>query len=559
MGAARNDFMRRLRWPGAILLILILVPLAAWAFDTWMGNDLVVRNTKLGGQPIGGQGAADIAPVIAAAAQRLSSTTVKVVTPQGVLATTSSEITLVVDQQATLDRALQLGSQAPLWKQPLNWVKSFFAPREAPVVALVDDAKLASVIAQRDPTQRVEPIEPNISVDDQGGLRAVPGVNGHGLQLGAVHHTLLKEAEHGRTPLVASTQQSVLPPRFGIEDAEKLAREAASVLKDPIEVQAGDDIATVAPEMLRRWAKASTSSAGLVLDLDVDKALPDLAKLAPDAGVEPVDASFKVVGGSPVIVAGKNGTACCAPEAVQHILESLRTRQGATPLDRQQQPAKLPLRVTEPTRSAEDARAMGIVEQVGTFTTKHPANQPRVTNIHKIADLVQGTIIEAGKRLSINDLVGRRTAEKGFVPAGVIYEGAFTDDIGGGVSQFATTLFNAAFFAGLDIPEYQSHSIWLSRYPRGREATLSYPKPDLVIENSTPHAVLIWSTYDATSITVSMYSTRTVVGEQTGQTEAPHGACTRVTTERTRRWLDDGHTDVDHFRATYRPEEKVPC
>ena len=51
--------------------------------------------------------------------------------------------------------------------------------------------------------------------------------------------------------------------------------------------------------------------------------------------------------------------------------------------------------------------------------------------------------------------------------------------VGGGISQFATTLFNAAFFAGLDIPEYQSHSIYITRYPYGREATLSYPAPDL--------------------------------------------------------------------------------
>ena len=80
-----------------------------------------------------------------------------------------------------------------------------------------------------------------------------------------------------------------------------------------------------------------------------------------------------------------------------------------------------------------------------------------------------------------------------------IENGVLVDTVGGGISQFATTTFNAAFFGGLDLVEYQSHSIYISRYPYGREATLSFPKPDLVIGNNTPYGVLIWPTYTGTS------------------------------------------------------------
>jgi vancomycin resistance protein YoaR len=134
----------------------------------------------------------------------------------------------------------------------------------------------------------------------------------------------------------------------------------------------------------------------------------------------------------------------------------------------------------------------------------------------------------------------------------------FIETVGGGVSQFATTLFNAAFFAGLDIPAYQSHSIYISRYPFGREATLSWPKPDLVISNSTPYGVLVDASYTSSSITVTLWSTRFAAGEQTNQSQAPSGNCTRVTTERTRTYAD-GHTAIDHVYATYRPEEGVKC
>jgi vancomycin resistance protein YoaR len=173
--------------------------------------------------------------------------------------------------------------------------------------------------------------------------------------------------------------------------------------------------------------------------------------------------------------------------------------------------------------------------------------------------MLRGTLIQPGKTFSVNDAIGRRTADKGFVAAPVIEEGRFAESIGGGISQFATTLFNAAFEAGLDFGSYQSHSIYISRYPYGREATLSYPAPDLEIENSSPHGVLIWPTYNDTSITVTLYSTKFADVKQTGQSQAPRGNCTRVTTERTRTWLSDGRTTVDKVFATYRPAEGVNC
>ncbi len=102
---------------------------------------------------------------------------------------------------------------------------------------------------------------------------------------------------------------------------------------------------------------------------------------------------------------------------------------------------------------------------------------------------------------------------------------------------------------------YQSHSIYIDRYPYGREATVSFPAPDLEIINNTPYGVLLWPTTTADSITVRLYSTATVVGEQTGQTRTRVGsACTRVTTERTRTWVDDGRTETDSVIALYRPE-----
>ncbi len=131
--------------------------------------------------------------------------------------------------------------------------------------------------------------------------------------------------------------------------------------------------------------------------------------------------------------------------------------------------------------------------------------------------------------------------------------------MGGGVSQFATTTFNAAFFAGMDFIDYQSHSIYISRYPYGREATVNWPNVDLVFENNTPYAVMIWTSYTGSSITVQLWSTKYYEVQQTGQTRGTAGrVCTRVTTFRER--VDpEGRVLEDSVFATYRPAEGVDC
>ena len=119
---------------------------------------------------------------------------------------------------------------------------------------------------------------------------------------------------------------------------------------------------------------------------------------------------------------------------------------------------------------------MNITEQVSSFTTNHACRANRVQNIHRACDIVNGTIVEPGQTFSLNDTLGPRTPERGFVqaPAFATEEGFF-DAYGGGVSQFSTTLFNATFFGGYKDVAHTPHSIYISRYPMGREATLDYP------------------------------------------------------------------------------------
>jgi vancomycin resistance protein YoaR len=168
----------------------------------------------------------------------------------------------------------------------------------------------------------------------------------------------------------------------------------------------------------------------------------------------------------------------------------------------------------EPTGEAQvttaDIEALGIREKISEFTTFHNCCENRVINIQTIADAVDGAMVMPGETFSLNDHVGQRTTAKGYVRAGAIIGGVVQCcdspiNIGGGTSQFTTTLYNAVFYGGLEDVYHFPHTIFFSRYPEGIEATIGFPSPDLVFRNNTQSVLLIRTEYTPTSITVKFF------------------------------------------------------
>ncbi len=190
---------------------------------------------------------------------------------------------------------------------------------------------------------------------------------------------------------------------------------------------------------------------------------------------------------------------------------------------------------------------------IGEFTTYHKCCESRVTNIHLIADAVDGVVVAPGETWSLNDHVGQRTTEKGYVPAGAIVGGELVAEVGGGTSQFATTIYNAIFFAGLEDVYHRPHSIYFPRYPLGREATLGWTLPDIVFTNDTDHPVTIDTSYTSTSITVQLIGAnggRVVQTTTTGSATTYGGGSATVT--RTI-YFQDGTSSFEKWTHRYNP------
>jgi vancomycin resistance protein YoaR len=160
-----------------------------------------------------------------------------------------------------------------------------------------------------------------------------------------------------------------------------------------------------------------------------------------------------------------------------------------------------------PSRSTEQARSMGITGLVGSYETVYGGDPNRIHNVQLVAHLIDRTLIAPGTTFSFNGTTGERNASKGFLEAPVIINGELGTGLGGGVCQVSTTVFNAAYEAGLGITERTNHALYISHYPTGRDATVNYPDTDLKFVNDTSHWLLLRTFVGSYSLTVNLYGT----------------------------------------------------
>ncbi|WP_246145001.1 VanW family protein [Oceanobacillus sojae] len=145
--------------------------------------------------------------------------------------------------------------------------------------------------------------------------------------------------------------------------------------------------------------------------------------------------------------------------------------------------------------------------ELNRFTTRfRKGNIERTRNIELAADAINNTVIFPGEYFSFNEVVGERTRERGYLPAPVIVKGEFSEDIGGGICQVSSTLFNAVDLQGIEITERYAHSREVPYVPKGRDATVSWWGPDFAFRNKYNQPVLIQARANEGAMTVAIYT-----------------------------------------------------
>ncbi len=380
------------------------------------------------------------------------------------------------------------------------------------------------------------------------------------------------------------------------DDVVSVAEQVEEALAEPLVLRSDDSELTLAPTDLAALIDVVETSGGetgttlalVVSESSVEDVLGDVGPRRFD--VSPTDAGY-TASRTPPSIFDVAGDATYRPEAAEVGVEPGRDGRRFDPERAARQltelvrsgtrQAALDLERVEAGLSEERARDLRPTHVIGTFTTYHQAGQDRNTNIALLADTIDGTVVLPGESFSINEVSGERTCEAGYVPAGTIIEGELVDTCGGGTSQFGTTTFNAAFFAGMQLDDWKAHSWYIERYPMGREATLSYPVLDVEFTNTSDGAVLVKTAHTDTSVTVTLYGqplaeavtathgqptdergygteVRTTSSVPSGQEQVvqPGGEGFRVEVERTIELLDDGE-ETETITTTYQPQTRI--
>lgn len=470
---------------GALLLLIYL--LAALS-----SGSTARAGTTVGGVDIGGMSEEEAASAVSSALATRISRPVRVTAEGSSFRVKPEQAGLALDVAASVAPAF-----GRTWN-PVSLVTSAFSDERLPLVATVDQAALEAEVTQLADAVAKAPVEPRI-VMRESGPRLKEGADGRALDVPATAEALQDAFLRVRRPLLAPVVD--VPPSITPETAQQalqLARTATSV---PVTVEADTVRATLSGEDIAGAMSFGVEGSSFVPRLDgakLHRALRDQLATIETPGR---DATFKIREGVPRIVSSKVGRGVEDDELASAVASVIGNPAG----DRT---VRVSVGVREPKLTTAEAAQLGITERLSTFTQSYPYAAYRSQNIGQAAKRINGTLLMPGETFSLNDTILERTVENGYTTGYVVGEGGvFREDLGGGVSTSATAAWTAAFYAGMERVQNVAHSIWISRYEAGLEATVAWGIFDLKFRNDLDNAVFITAGTTPTSITVSFWGT----------------------------------------------------
>ena len=335
----------------------------------------------------------------------------------------------------------------------------------------------------------------------------LPARTGARLDRGAAARAIVQALASLQRPLEVELPVKLDPPRVTAADLQPAVAQVHTVLSAPVQLTIDAARFELRPFRLAHLLEPPRDGrTGLRIgQLESDSFFVRLIK---SYAQPPRDAHFEPVAGGIRLRPGQYGHSVNVPATARAIL-----RAALSPTHRS---ARLVVGKSRPKLTTAEAKKMGIKQAVGTYTTIYGGIANRIHNVQLVAHLIDKHFIPPGDEFSFNKTTGVRDAAKGFLEAPVIINGELQTGLGGGVCQVSTTVFNAAYEAGVKITARTNHALYISHYPTGRDATVNYPDTDLRFVNDTDHWLLLRTFVGSSSLTVTLYGTsphRRVVSE----------------------------------------------
>lgn len=549
------------------LLVALGVVAGALAFYLGMvlgaSSDIPANTTVLGVQ-IGGMSRAEAVATLEETLTPLS------LEPLAVAAFDTSEELYPADAGMSFDPIATVDAAEGRLLNPYSLVMRLFGPREIDPVVVIDDAELTDRLDAFADLIRTETVEPTVHYEEMTPV-LTPAEDGRDIDLpGAVDAVA---SSYLLTSGPVSLPEVILEPAVTNAEAEEFVAGPATIaVSAPVTLQVEDIAPQVPPEAIAEATHYLVEDD--VLAPQIDGAFLH-EWIAPE--LKPVEepgnnATFEIDSNNvPVVVPSRVGRGV-SDEVLAAAVANAMFAEGDDRV------ATAPVTVRDPVLTTEDAMELGVVEEISSFTQQVNYAEYMAHNLALASEYINGTLLLPGDVFSMNKTTENRDPENGYMEGWVIGPGGvFQKALGGGLSAATTTVWSAAFYAGLEPVEVQAHSVYISRYVPGLEATVAWDGFDMKFRNNTPYGVFITAESDETSMTVRMYSTKMYtkidaeVGERYGVT--PNGkiynesaTCSAQTggpgfTIDVDRVFYEGDVEVERqtFTTTYRPAPQVVC
>lgn len=483
------------------------VAVVAYAVDFAVSADRVPRGVTVAGVEIGGQNEQDAEATLRAA---LGS---RVDQPVPVRAGTSdssivpAQAGVDIDWAATVERA----GEQPI--NPFTRVASLFTNQEIGVVSTVDDAALTTAIVGVQQQSDRAPREGNVLFEGTEVVPVAP-LPGQNLQVEAAKDTFVADWADGTTVDLPVDTVDVAVTQAGVDAAVRDV--ATPAVSANVEVTGKNGAVATLPrdQVGKVLSFVPDGDGGLSPQYNVEAATAILSPQLAGTETKPKDAQISLSSGSPEVIPSVTGEMVQWPKTLEP-LPALLAAAGPRTTPAIYEPA-------EPALTTDGAKALGIREVIGEFTTGGFEYASGV-NIRLAASAINGAIVKPGETFSFDAETGPRGSAQGYVDSGIINNGRPDKAVGGGISQLATTLYNATYFAGMEDVEHTEHSYYISRYPAAREATVFEGAIDLKFRNPSKTGVMVQTIGTNSNITVRIWGTKTVdvesvTGGRTNQT-----------------------------------------
>jgi len=411
-------------------------------------------------------------------------------------------VKVAIDVEGGVEAAMEFSRRSNLFVDLFRRVALFLRGADLQLSGRVDEAALDEVIAQVADELDLPPINAGLLVDGTS-IKVMKGQKGLVVDRQALREQL-KALLFSLHATELQVPMAVREPEVVADEFEEAIAKAKVMVSKPLVLREGEHLWTLTPDQVAAYMDFRAEDRGgvatLVPFLSATKMRPFLDKVAETVYVPPTDATFKGDGKKAWVIPSVPGKKLEPEKTAAALTEAALKTTGRT--------AKATVVAIEPELTTEEAQAMGITEALASFTTRWVGTEDRQQNVRLATQYVNNVLLAPGEIFDFDKRVGPRTEERGFKLAhGIVGPGRLEDVLGGGICQVSTTLFNAAFFAGLEIIERVNHSIFIEHYPLGRDATVSAGGPNLRFRNDTKHHILIRGVSDGITTKFVIYGT----------------------------------------------------